>query len=95
MLGAQEAFGWGLISVVVPHDELVDAATTALVECCRTAPSARADMKRSFDQYYGLYDRIGMLLSLRGPEATEGFLAFSERRNPSWVHEELRSEGRL
>ena len=94
-MGALEALEWGLISRVVPHDELVEAATAALTECCRTAPSARSDMKRSFDQYYGLYDRIGMLVSLRGPEAMEGYLAFKERRNPSWVPEGLRSEGRL
>jgi hypothetical protein len=36
-----------------------------------------------------------MLFGLRGPKATEGYLPFSVTRNPSWVHEELRSEGRL
>ena len=63
--------------------------------CCRTGPDARSDIKRSLDQYYGLYDRIGMVASLRGPETAEGFLAFQERRNPSWVHPDLRTDGRL
>jgi enoyl-CoA hydratase len=94
-LDAEEALQWGLISRVVPHEDLQNAANLALIEVCRTAPNARADMKRSFDQYYGLYDRIGMLNSLRGPEAAEGYLAFVERRNPSWVHPDLRVAGRL
>jgi enoyl-CoA hydratase/carnithine racemase len=80
---------------VVPHDALEDAATEALVQCARSAPTARADVKRSLDQYYGLYDRIGMNASLRGPEPVEGFAAFKERRNPSWVHPDLRTDGRL
>jgi enoyl-CoA hydratase len=92
---AAEALEWGLISRVVPHDDLLDVATAVLIECCRAAPKARADMKRTFDQYYGLYDRIGMVESLRGPEALEGYLAFKERRNPSWVHPDLRTDGRL
>jgi enoyl-CoA hydratase len=94
-VSAQEALDWGLVSRVVPHDELLGAASEALRQCCRTAPNARATLKRSFDQYYGLYDRIGMLESLRGPETLEGFLAFNERRSPSWVQPDLRTDGRL
>jgi enoyl-CoA hydratase/carnithine racemase len=94
-VSAEEALAWGIVSRVVPHDELEDAATEALVQCARSAPTARADVKRSLDQYYGLYDRIGMNASLRGPEPVEGFAAFKERRNPSWVHPDLRTDGRL
>ena len=92
---AEEAVDWGLISRMVPHDELIDTATEVLTQICRTAPGARTDIKRSLDQWYGLYDRIGMVASLRGPETLEGFNAFKERRNPSWVHPDLRTEGRL
>jgi enoyl-CoA hydratase/carnithine racemase len=92
---AAEALEWGLIARVVPHHQLMEAATEALITVCRTGPSARSEMKRTFDQYYGLYDRIGMVDSLRGPEALEGYSAFKERRNPSWVHPELRTPGRL
>ena len=92
---AAEAVEWGLVARVVPHDDLLDAATEALVACCRTAPDARNDIKRSLDSYYGLYDRIGMAASLRGPETAEGYLAFKERRAPSWIHPDLRPEGRL
>ena len=95
VVSAEEALEWGLVSRVVPHEDLLDAATEALVQCVRSAPEARRDVKRSFDQYYGLYDRIGMIASLRSDEAVEGFTAFKERRNPSWVPEDLRTDGRL
>jgi hypothetical protein len=70
-------------------------ARDVLAQCCRTAPRARALVKSSLDSYLGLYDRIGMKVSLDGPEAREGFLAFKERRSPDWVHPELRVAGRL
>ena len=92
---AAEAVDWGLVARVVPHDELLDAATAVLEQCCRTAPRRPADVKRSFDEYYGLYDRIGMVASLRGPEPIEGFNAFKEGRSPDWVHPDLRKDGRL
>lgn len=92
---AEEALDWGLVARVVPHDDLLDEATEVLRQCVRTAPEARRDVKRSFDQYYGLYDRIGMVASLRSEEPVEGFHAFKERRNPSWVPEDLRTDGRL
>ena len=94
-VSAEEALEWGLVTRVVPHEELLDAATEVANGISKTAPGARSDMKRSLDQYYGLYDRIGMVTSLRGPEALEGFEAFNERRNPSWVHPDLRTDGRL
>jgi len=95
VLTAEEALEWGLVARVVPHEELLDSARDVLAQCCRTAPQARAVTKSSFDSYVGLYDRIGMNTSMRGPEAVEGFLAFKERRSPHWVHPDLRVEGRL
>jgi enoyl-CoA hydratase/carnithine racemase len=79
----------------VPHEELVDHAAEVLAACCRTAPAARAAVKRTFHEYYGHYDRMAMDASLQGPEPVEGFLAFKERRSPSWVPEALRLDGRL
>jgi len=92
-VGADEALAWGLVSRVVPHDRLLEEAEAALAACCRTAPAARSDLKRSFDQYYGLYDRIGMRRSLFGDEAVEGYRAFKEGRSPSWVDPRLREDG--
>lgn len=94
-LTAQEAVEWGMVARMVPHDDLADAARKVLAQCCRTAPGARRIVKSSLDNYLGLYDRIGMEASIEGPEAVEGFRAFTERRSPNWVHPELRVDGRL
>lgn len=92
---AQEALAWGMVARVVAHEDLADAAREVLAQCCRTAPAARAVVKSSLDAYLGLFDRIGMNTSLGAPEAVEGFRAFKERRSPSWVHPDLRLDGRL
>jgi enoyl-CoA hydratase/carnithine racemase len=95
VLTAVEALDWGLVTRVVPHEGLLDAAKDLLAQCCRTAPRARGVIKSSIDSYLGLYDRIGMTASLSDAEAIEGFRSFKERRSPNWVHPELRVEGRL
>ncbi|MET0702442.1 MAG: enoyl-CoA hydratase/isomerase family protein [Mycobacterium sp.] len=95
VLTAQEAVDWGMVARVVPHDDLLDTARDLLAQCARTAPAARAVVKASLDNYLGLYDRIGMASSLGAPESIEGFLAFKERRMPSWVHPDLGIDGRL
>jgi enoyl-CoA hydratase len=92
-LSAAEAADWALVSRVVPHDELMEAATGALVECCRTGPDARVEIKRTLDQYYGLYDRIGMVKSLLGPESAEGAKSFFEKRPPDWINPDLPAPG--
>ena len=94
-LSAEEAADWGIVARVVPHDELIDTALDVVAWCCRTAPDARNECKRVFDRYYGTYDRMAMDESLAGPEPIEGFHAFKERRNPSWVPADMRTEGRL
>jgi enoyl-CoA hydratase len=95
VVGAKEAQAWGLVSRVVPHDDLMAAAIEALHACCRSAPLARGEIKRVIDRYYGTYDRAAMDASLASAEAAEGWQAFTERRNPAWVPDDLRTEGRL
>jgi enoyl-CoA hydratase len=92
---AAEAEAWGLVARVVPHDDLLAEAREVLAWCCRTAPKARADVKRVMDQFYGAYDRMSMDASLSSDEPVEGFTAFKERRNPSWVPAALRFDGRI
>jgi enoyl-CoA hydratase/carnithine racemase len=92
---AAEALDWGLVARVVPHDNLLATAHEVLVACCRTAPNARNEAKRVFDRYYGTYDRAAMDASLAGAEPIEGFAAFKQRRNPEWVPDDLRTDGRL
>ena len=94
-VSATEAADWGIVARVVPHDELIESALDVVAWCCRTAPDARNECKRVFDRYYGTYDRMAMDESLAGPEPIEGFVAFKERRNPSWVPADMRTEGRL
>jgi enoyl-CoA hydratase len=94
-LSAAEALDWGMVARVVAHDDLFDVSRELLAQCCRTAPAARGVVKASLDSYLGLYDRIGMQASLFGPETREGFMAFKERRSPSWVHPDLQVQGRL
>jgi enoyl-CoA hydratase len=94
-LTASEAVEWGVVARMVPHHELMTAAREVLAQCCRTAPGARRIVKSSLDNYLGLYDRIGMEASIEDAEAVEGFIAFTERRSPNWVHPDLRVDGRL
>ncbi|MFG1923394.1 enoyl-CoA hydratase/isomerase family protein [Cryptosporangium sp. NPDC048952] len=94
-LSAPEAEDWGLVSRVVPHDDLIDAATEVAAQCCRSAPEARRDTKRVLDQYMGLQDRLAFFDSLQREESREGFRAFLEKRSPSWVPEALKVNGRL
>lgn len=94
-LSAAEAVEWGLVTRVAPQDRVVAEATDVLAACARTAPGARMDVKASFDRTYGLYDRISMSSSMYGDEPVEGFESFKERRSPSWVHPDLRRDGRL
>jgi enoyl-CoA hydratase/carnithine racemase len=93
---AGEALDWGLVSRVVPHEDLLDEAMGVLTKCIRCAPRARMEVKRIISDSYGVYDRMTMDQSLFvDDEATEGWHAFSERRSPSWVPADLRVEGRL
>ena len=92
---AETAVAWGLVARLAPHDELMAEATDCLEWACRTAPQARATVQRTFHEYYGHYDRMGMEASLGADEAIEGFRALKERRHPDWVPEDLRGEGRI
>lgn len=95
LVTSAEALDWGLVSRVVDHDEVFDRALEALVEVIRTAPQARAAVKRLINDRYGHYDRMTMDHSLRGTEMVEGWEAFRDRRNPTWVPDDLRTDGRL
>jgi len=92
---ATDARAWGLVARVVPHDSLLEEALQVLAACCRCAPQARLAVKRVVNDVYGHVDRMSMEESLAGPECAEGWLAFRDRRPPSWVPEELRGDGRL
>jgi enoyl-CoA hydratase/carnithine racemase len=92
---APQACAWGIVSRVAPPERLRDDALEALVACCRGAPQARSVVKRAINDSYGRYDRMSMDESLTSQECVEGWVAFKERRSPSWVPEGLRTDGRL
>ena len=52
-------------------------------------------MKREINRQYEHYDKVSMVESLSSREAVEGFLAFKDRRMPSWVPDDLKIDGRL
>jgi enoyl-CoA hydratase/carnithine racemase len=83
---AAEALRIGLISRVVPHDELRDAAREAARQILRTAPDARLHVKRMLNQRYGDVDYQTMFWALEhSDEPREGMRAFMEKRPPSWI----------
>jgi enoyl-CoA hydratase/carnithine racemase len=87
---AAEAQRIGLISRVVPHDDLRSAALAAAREVLQTAPQARAQVKRMLNERYGLVDYQTMFGALEtSPEPREGMRAFMDKRTPSWVPPDL------
>ncbi|HEY8216945.1 MAG TPA: enoyl-CoA hydratase/isomerase family protein [Acidimicrobiia bacterium] len=92
---AHEARTMGLVSRVVPHDDLRDGALAAVGELLRAAPDARSRVKAIINSRYGVIDEITFQASLESAEIVEGFRAFTEKRSPDWVPEEFRAGGRL
>ncbi|QIX52656.1 enoyl-CoA hydratase/isomerase family protein [Rhodococcus sp. DMU1] len=89
---AAEAQRLGVISRVVPHDELRSAALQAAREILQTAPEARAHVKRMLNERYGVIDYQTMFGALAtSPEPREGMRAFMEKRDPSWIPTDLPS----
>jgi enoyl-CoA hydratase/carnithine racemase len=83
---AAEAQRLGLISRVVPHDQLREAAAEAAHQMLRAAPDARAHVKRMLNERYGTIDYQTMTWALaHSDELREGMVAFMEKRPPSWV----------
>ncbi|MBD0323723.1 MAG: enoyl-CoA hydratase/isomerase family protein [Aldersonia sp.] len=90
--GAEEAQRLGVISRVVPHEQLHAAALQAAREVLQTSPEARAQVKRMLNERYGFIDYQTMFGALEtSPEPREGMRAFMEKREPSWVPTDLPS----
>jgi enoyl-CoA hydratase/carnithine racemase len=90
---AGEAQRIGLLSRVVPHDDLRSAALEAVHQVLRTAPAARAQVKRMLSERYGHVDYQTMFWALEhSPEPREGMRAFMEKRSPSWFPPDVSTE---
>jgi enoyl-CoA hydratase len=94
--GAQQALEWGLVSEVVPHDELDKRAEALLGEILLTGPEARATYKATANRLLPGPSYDPYVLSYRSDECREGLAAFREKRPPAWVPEGRRASlGRL
>jgi enoyl-CoA hydratase len=83
---AAEAQRLGVISRVVPHDELRAQAREAARQVLRTAPDARMHVKRMLNERYGFIDHQTMIWALEeSAEPREGMQAFMEKRPPRWI----------
>lgn len=94
ILGAREALDYGLVSRVVPHDELLPAARELALDIAKnTAPVAVAITRRLLwrqllepDPLAGkaledeLFEWAG-----KQPDAAEGVTSFLEKREPRWT----------
>lgn len=92
---ATTAVSWGMITRLATPGTELDEAMEIAKQIARSAPNARRAVKREINRQYEVMDRMSMNESLYGPEPIEGFNAFKERRNPSWVAEDIRTDGRL
>ena len=90
-IDAAEALRIGLVSRVVPHEQLHAEARKAAIEILQTAPECRAHVKRMLNQQYARIDYETMFVSLMSEtsEAREGMTAFMEKRAPNWIPEGL------
>ncbi len=87
---AAEAQRLGVISRVVPHDELREAALEAAWQVLQTPPAARMHVKRMLNERYGSIDYQTMFWTLdHSEEPREGMAAFMEKRPPSWIPPDL------
>ncbi|UGQ12358.1 enoyl-CoA hydratase/isomerase family protein [Yinghuangia sp. ASG 101] len=93
-LDAAEAQRIGVLSRVVPHDQLREAAVEAAHQVLRTAPGARAQVKRMLNERYGQIDYQTMFWALgNSPELREGMRAFMEKRPPAWIPADVPLKG--
>jgi enoyl-CoA hydratase len=83
---AMEAQRIGLVSRVVPHEQLGQAAVQVAKEVVQTPPDARVHVKRMLNESYGPIDYQTMFWALdHSDEPREGMRAFMEKRPPRWV----------
>jgi enoyl-CoA hydratase len=89
-IDAEEAYRIGLVSRMVPHEQLREEAVKAACEILRTSPEGRAHTKRMLNHQYATIDYETMFASLMyGAEPREGMAAFMEKREPNWIPQDL------
>jgi crotonobetainyl-CoA hydratase len=95
-IGAEEARRWGLVSRVLPAEQLLDGAVELARQVRAAAPLAVAAVLEVLQTTAGLDDEAGFALlrsgdlpayrrMLSSDDAEEGPRAFAERRPPRWT----------
>jgi enoyl-CoA hydratase/carnithine racemase len=82
---ATEALAMGLVSRVVPHEQLEAAVGETIGWIRQTGPRARTLLKRDLNRQLPPIDLPMFAESLVSVEVREGFQAFVEKRPPAWT----------
>jgi enoyl-CoA hydratase/carnithine racemase len=83
-LSAEEAYQWGLVTKVVPHEMLMDAAMALANEIKKMPPLSIRAIKEAVNRGMEGYEYAGQVITnlSRTEDAKEGALAFMEKREP-------------
>lgn len=91
MVLAEEAKAIGLVSRVVPHEELMDAAMEFANGIANSPPTAMAFTRRALHnaqtatlEQHLEFEWVNQKACLRAPEFQEGVKSFLEKREPDW-----------
>jgi enoyl-CoA hydratase/carnithine racemase len=91
-VSAQQAMQWGLVTEVVPKEELMPRAQAIAETLCKNSPAAMIETKRAIWQSLELGRRDALqcgwdILTAhwQHPDYLEGPRAFIEKREPNWV----------
>lgn len=88
---AEDAQSWGLVSRVVPFDELDETARELAADIAKSSPTAVREAKRAIDAALGVPIDEGIEIEndawrvvIETQDRREGIAAFNEKRSPEW-----------